>query len=362
LINKKIEKMYLSILKRRLDYIGLLAHILFKMSFGTILLLTLSGCFSSHDSSHNDTKTSTQLSESLDSSSSPIRPLPQNVTLDPKRVALGKALFHDTRLSKDNSISCASCHSLNKGGTDNLPHSIGINGAVGDINAPTVLNSGFNFVQFWDGRAKSLEEQAVGPVHSPIEMGSSWVEVIMKLSSDKWFVDQFRKLYSDGMTGTNIQDAIATYERALITPNSLFDQFLRGDETAMSDEAIEGYYFFIDYGCASCHQGVNIGGNMFQRLGVMEDYFKDRGNITTADYGRFNVTGRESDRFKFKVPSLRNIAETAPYFHDGSAATLQEAIKVMMHYQIGTPVSEKHLEYLVAFLESLTGELEVSLK
>jgi cytochrome c peroxidase len=355
--------MFISVLKCSSEHESFLKQLcIFKLLLSGLCLLLLSGCFSSHEPAED---VSTALNESIeysDDSNSSIRPLPQSLKLDPKRVALGKLLFHDTRLSKDNSISCASCHSLDKYGTDNLADSVGINGAIGSINAPTVLNSGFNFVQFWDGRAESLEEQAAGPVHNPMEMGSSWTEVITKLSSDKWFVNQFNSLYIDGMTDANIQDAIATYERALITPNSPFDQFLRGDETAMSDEAIEGYYFFTEYGCVSCHQGVNIGGNMFQHMGVMDDYFKDRGNITTADYGRFNVTGRESDKYKFKVPGLRNVAETAPYFHDGSAATLQEAIKVMMHYQIGIPVSDKHLEYLVAFLESLTGVLEVSLK
>ncbi len=333
-----------------------------KLPISFLCLLIVAACFSPQDATQENTNSSVQSEEFFDSSAGPIRPIPQNIKLDPVRVALGKALFHDKRLSKDNSISCASCHSLDKGGTDNLPFSIGINGAVGGINAPTVLNSGFNFVQFWDGRSKTLEEQAAGPVHNPIEMGSNWTEVITKLSSDTWVVDQFNTLYSDGMTGINMQHAIATYERALITPNSPFDKYFLGDETAMTDEAIEGYFLFKDYGCVSCHQGINIGGNMYQRLGVMDDYFKDRGNLTKEDYGRFNVTGRESDKYKFKVPSLRNVSLTAPYFHDGSAKTLHDAVRVMTRYQLGKPVNEKHVHFLVAFLESLTGELEVSLK
>jgi len=335
---------------------------IFKLLLSFLCLLILPACFSTQDTAQENISSSVQSEEFFDSSTGPIRPIPQNIKIDPERVALGKALFHDNRLSKDNSISCASCHSLEKGGTDNLPLSIGINGAVGGINAPTVLNSGFNFVQFWDGRSKTLEDQAAGPVHNPMEMGSNWTEVIMKLSSDKWFVDQFNIIYSDGMTGINIQDAIATYERALITPNSPFDKYFLGDETAMSEEAIEGYHLFKDYGCVSCHQGINIGGNMFQRLGVMDDYFKDRGNLTKEDYGRFNVTGRESDKYKFKVPSLRNVALTAPYFHDGTAETLHDAVRIMTRYQLGKPVNEKHVDFLVAFLESLTGEVEVSLK
>ena len=322
----------------------------------------MSACFTPQDATQESPNTSVQSEALFDSSTSAIHPIPKNIKLDPARVALGKVLFHDKRLSKDNSISCASCHSLDKGGTDNLSRSIGINGAVGNINAPTVLNSGFNFVQFWDGRSKTLEDQAAGPVHNPIEMGSNWTEVIQKLSSDKWYSDQFNTLYSDGMTSANIQDAIASYERALITPNSPFDKYFLGDETAINDEAIEGYHLFKEYGCVSCHQGMNIGGNMFQRLGVMDDYFKDRGNLTKEDYGRFNVTGRESDKYKFKVPSLRNVALTAPYFHDGTAVTLNDAVKVMTRYQLGKPVNEKHVQFLVAFLESLTGEIEDSLK
>ena len=334
----------------------------FKLLLSGVCLLLLSGCFSSHEPVED---VSTALNESIeysDDSNSSMRPLPQSLELNPKRVAVGKILFHDTRLSKDNSISCASCHSLEKGGTDNLARSVGINGAIGNINTPTVLNSGFNFVQFWDGRAATLEEQATGPIHNTAEMGSNWQEIISKLSNDGQFTRKFRKAYKNGLTSENIQDAIASYERALITPNSPFDKFLLGDESVIKDEAIEGYYLFKDYGCDSCHQGINIGGNMYQRLGVMDDYFKDRGNVTDEDYGRFNVTGHESDRYKFKVPSLRNVALTAPYFHDGTAATLPDAVKVMMHYQIGVIPEKKHVEFLVAFLESLTGEIEVSLK
>ncbi len=355
--------MYLSILKWRLEHKNFLQYLcVFRLSLCGLCLLFLSSCFSSHEPAED---VSTALNESIEyseGSNSSIRPLPQSLKLDPKRVALGKALFHDMRLSKDNSISCASCHSLEKGGTDNLPRSIGIGGAIGNINTPSVLNSGLNFAQFWDGRVATLEEQATGPIHNTAEMGSNWQEIISKLSDDRQFTRKFRKAYKDGLTSENIQDAIASYERALITPNSPFDKFLLGDESAIKDEAIEGYYLFKDYGCDSCHQGMNIGGNMYQRLGVMDDYFKDRGNVTNQDYGRFNVTGRESDRYKFKVPSLRNIALTAPYFHDGTAATLDDAIKVMMRYQIGVIPDKRHVEFLVAFLESLTGELEVSLR
>lgn len=333
-----------------------------KLSFCVFCLLVLSSCFSSHEAEEEIITVSDESIEYFNNSNDSIRPLPQSLELDHKRVVLGKALFHDTRLSNDNSISCASCHNLDKGGTDNLARSVGINGATGNINAPTVLNSGFNFVQFWDGRAATLEEQASSPIHNPIEMGSNWQEIINKLSSDRQLTRKFRNAYLGGLNRENIQDAIATYERALVTPNSPFDKFLRGDKSTIKDEAIEGYSLFKDYGCDSCHQGMNIGGNMYQRLGVMDDYFKDRGNVTKEDYGRFNITGLESDKYKFKVPSLRNVALTAPYFHDGTAENLHDAVKVMTRYQLGKPVNEKHIQFLVAFLESLTGELEASLK
>lgn len=352
----------LNTLKKAAWCASLKQQLLSKYLLGVFLFFALAGCFSANESNQNILNQDTTLLSYFDSTNGPIRPLPQNIPLDPARVELGKVLFHDKRLSKDNSVACASCHNLDMGGTDRLSRSIGINGAIGGINAPTVLNSGFNFVQFWDGRAKDLEEQAAGPVHNPIEMGSNWSEVISKLSKDQDLVKRFRNTYNDNITNANIQDAIATYERALITPNSPFDRFLRGDKTAMSEKAQEGYRLFKDYGCVACHQGVNIGGNMYQRFGVMGDYFNDRGNISKDDYGRFNVTGRESDRFKFKVPSLRNVALTSPYFHDGSAKTLQEAVVIMSRYQLGKPISGEQLEYIIAFLESLTGELEASLK
>jgi len=286
----------------------------------------------------------------------PIRPIPSNLYLNARKVQLGHTLFHDPRLSHDNTISCASCHNLIKGGVDGQPTSTGINGATGPINAPTVFNSGFNFRQFWDGRAKNLEEQAAGPIHNPIEMGSNWREVIMKLEQDSYYIEQFNLLYLDGLNSHTIQDAIATFERALYTPNSRFDRYLSGDKNALTEKEILGYQRFKAYGCISCHQGMNIGGNMFQHFGVMGNYFEDRGNITQVDLGRYNVTNDPADKFVFKVPSLRNIALTAPYFHDGSAKTLPEAVRVMGRYQLGRMLSDEDIELLVAFLKTLTGE------
>ena len=293
---------------------------------------------------------------SMAHSDEPIKPISPELKLDARKVALGDRLFHDKRLSKDNSMSCASCHNLSGGGVDGLPSSIGVGGARGPINAPTVFNSSLNFRQFWDGRAASLEEQAAGPVHNPKEMGSNWAEVLGKLSQDAAMVSQFKAVYPDGLQSKNIQDAIAVFERSLTTPNARFDKYLKGDTTALSPDELRGYQLFKAYGCVACHQGVNMGGNMFQTFGVMGDYFNKRGNLTEADLGRFSVTKNESDKHVFKVPSLRNIALTAPYFHDGSAKTLNDAVDVMFKYQLGRSASLQDKELIVKFLHTLTGE------
>ena len=286
----------------------------------------------------------------------PIQPIENDARLDEGKVQLGKALFNDRRLSHDNSLSCASCHSLGTGGVDSRPSSLGINGAVGSINSPTVLNSGANFKQFWDGRAETLEDQIDGPIQSAKEMGSTWIEVIAKLNEAPDYVSSFGALYRDGIQVKNIKDAIATYERSLSTPGSRFDLYLRGDSTAINDEEKQGYQVFKSYGCISCHQGRSVGGNMFQTFGVMADYFAERGKITRADLGRFNITGDERDRYVFKVPGLRNVELTAPYFHDGSVSTLENAVEVMGRYQLGRHLSPREIDLLVKFLKTLTGK------
>lgn len=288
----------------------------------------------------------------------PIKPIPLKIELDEKKVKLGDKLFHDVRLSHDNTISCATCHKLTAGGTDHLPCSVGIRGTIGHLNAPTVFNSGFNFKQFWDGRAETLEAQIDGPTHNKGEMGSSWSEIIGKLEREPDYVTTFNALYAEGITHHNIKEAIATFERSLYTPNSRFDQFLRGDNVLTSEEK-EGYRRFKTLGCISCHQGVNVGGNMFQAFGIMGDYFGQRKkNIVSSDLGRFNVTGDEKDKHVFKVPGLRNVAITAPYFHDGSAQTLEEAIIIMGKYQLGRHLSTEDVTFIVKFLKTLTGEYQ----
>lgn len=285
----------------------------------------------------------------------PIRPLQEVSGLDPYKVALGKILFHDPRLSADNTLSCASCHPLERGGADGLPVSLGVGGAVGGINAPSVLTAAYNFRQFWDGRAGSLEEQAGGPVVNPVEMASSWPQVLEKLGADSEIKQQFSRVYRNGLSAENIRDAIAEFERSLARP-ARFDRWLNGDTNALSNDEVIGYQLFRKHGCTGCHQGVNIGGNLYQRFGTMAPYFSP-GTSTKADMGRFNITAREEDRHYFKVPSLRNVALTAPYFHNAAATTLEEAVRVMGKYQLGLELPAHDVEHIVKFLGSLNSEL-----
>jgi len=287
----------------------------------------------------------------------PLQPLPDVVAQDPQQVELGRQLFNEVRLSANGTLSCASCHRLDHGGADDKPLSIGFQGNTLPINTPTVFNAALNFKQFWNGRADSLTAQIHEVVQSPQEMGGSWEHVSAQLSSDSHYRTAFAAAYTDGVTIANIQQALQSYERTLITPNSRFDRYLKGDTNILTLEEKYGYQRFKQYGCIACHQGINIGGNMFQKFGVMGDYFKARGNVTNADQGRFLVTGNEADRNVFKVPSLRNIALTAPYFHDGSAATLEQAVDVMFTYQLGRVPTEQDKSLIVQFLKTLTGEL-----
>lgn len=330
-----------------------LAFVVIALSAGWLAFAALS---------HQDEKSGVSPSPSplaqLQASFDFTQPLPQQIKLDEDKVALGALLFNDVRLSLDDSISCASCHLLVAGGADNRYRSIGIHGGVGGVNAPSVLNSGFNFVQFWDGRASSLEEQIEGPVNHPKEMGSNWPLVLSKLGKDADYPALFKKRYLDGMTVANIKDAIATFERSLVTPNSRFDKFLRGDQSVFNVHEKRGYELFQSYGCATCHQGVNLGGNMYEKMGLMGDYFADRGNLTEADKGRFNVNHNPDSMHEFRVPSLRNVARTAPYFHDGNAATLEEAIAIMAKYQLGRSMPVNDLTDIADFLRTLTGEYQ----
>lgn len=286
----------------------------------------------------------------------PLKPLEMPKNLNEEKISLGKRLFHDVRLSKDNTISCASCHNLAEGGADGKVVSVGLNGEKGFVNAPTVYNSGLLFRQFWDGRAESLEDQIDSPVQAQHEMGALWPEVIAKLYQDDKYPETFKRLYKEGITRTNIKDAIAEFERSLVTTNSPFDRYLKGDESAIDEQAKEGYRLFKHYGCASCHQGANVGGNMFQVFGVVASYFEKRGDITDADKGRFTVTGNPEDKHRFKVPSLRLAALTPPYLHDGQAKTLRDAVDIMFEHQLGREAPDEDKEAIAHFLKTLVGE------
>lgn len=285
----------------------------------------------------------------------PIRPLPEIPALNGDKVALGRKLFHDPRLSADGTISCASCHDLERGGADGRRFSIGVGGAEGDINAPGVLTAAYNFRQFWDGRAGSLEEQAGGPIVNPKEMAAKWPEVIERLEADPAIRKAFMTLYRDGVTPANVTAAIAEFERSLPRP-SRFDRWLRGDRSAITADEQHGYQLFKKHGCVGCHQGVNVGGNLYQLFGIMSRYFDTKEHVTHADQGRYNATGKEEDLHLFKVPSLRNVALTAPYFHDGSAQTLGDAVAVMGRYQLGVNLPQRDIDLIVAFLKSLNSE------
>jgi cytochrome c peroxidase len=288
----------------------------------------------------------------------PIASIERVSALDPARVALGRQLFEDKRFSGNGKLACSGCHDLSHGGADQLAFSLGAAGKPVGVNTPTVFNAALNFRQFWDGRAATLEEQIDGPLLSADEMGSSWPQALEVVRGDPQLNTAFRHNYLDGVTVPNIKDAIATFERSLATPDAPFDRYLKGQLDAISGEARHGYELFTGYGCSSCHQGRALGGNMYQKLGVMADYFQERGHETVADQGRFNITHDEADRHVFKVPSLRNVARTAPYLHDGSIATLDEAVLVMARYQLGRDLEPGDAEALVAFLTSLTGLYE----
>ena len=286
----------------------------------------------------------------------PLKPLPPIPQLDPATVELGRQLFNETQLSVNNTKSCAGCHDLQNGGADNRAFSLGFDGKPVTLNTPTVFNASLNFKQFWNARVDTLQAQVEQVVTSPMEMGNDWKTVIRTLSALPHYQATFRQIYPDGITPANVQNALATYERTLLTPNSRFDQYLQGDTDILTLQEKYGYQRFKEYGCIACHQGTNIGGNMYQKFGVMGDYFKARGNPTEADLGRYLVTGDEEDRNVFKVPSLRNVAVTAPYFHDASAKTLEDAVDVMFKYQLGRVPSTEDKTLIVLFLKTLTGE------
>jgi cytochrome c peroxidase len=282
--------------------------------------------------------------------------LPGNAATSPK-VELGKMLYFDPRLSASHAISCSSCHNIGLGGADAEPTSIGHRWQHGGRNAPTVLNAVFNKVQFWDGRAKDLEQQAGGPMANPVEMASPEAHVAEQLKGIPGYGDLFAMAFpgeSDPITLANAQKAIAVFEATLITPNAPFDRFLKGDANALSPAQKSGLAAFMEKGCSGCHNGIGIGGGMYAPFGVVETPGAEF--LPPADKGRFMVTKTPSDEYVFKVPTLRNIALTAPYFHTGQAWDLRQAVAVMGVSQLGTQLSDDDVSNITAFLGSLTGE------
>jgi len=282
----------------------------------------------------------------------PLKPIP----FDETKAKLGKELFHDPILSADNTVACSSCHILSSGGDNGIAFSFGIKGQMGDMNTPTVFNSALNFKQFWNGRAKDLQEQAHQVIENPKEMGDNIYDIVKRLRKDKNYAAKFKAIYNKEVNKESLIEVIVEFEKSLITLDAPFDLYLKGDNNAISDEAKRGYQLFKSKGCILCHSGRNVGGNLFNRFGIHTEH------IESKSLGRYEITQKEEDKYVFKVPSLRNVELTAPYMHDGRAKSLYDAVKLMSQYQLGRSISEKDMEALVAFLKSLTGKLPQTLR
>ncbi len=284
--------------------------------------------------------------------SEPIKVIEPALIDNPELVELGKKLFFEPRLSKSGFLSCNSCHNLSLGGVDILPTSIGHNWQEGPINAPTVLNSKYMLAQFWDGRAADLQEQAAGPIANPKEMALEHKLALEVLSSIPGYQSEFKQVFGErGISIETVTEAIAKFEETLVTPNSRFDLYLKGDQQALSADEQQGYALFKKNGCSMCHNGPAAGGTMYQKMGLMQPFATDN-----PAQGRIDVTGKDYDRMVFKVPTLRNIELTYPYFHDGSTYDLKEAVITMQRVQLGRDLSEQDAELIALFLNTLTGE------
>jgi len=270
------------------------------------------------------------------------------------QVQLGRMLYFETRLSKNHDLSCNSCHDLENYGQDGKATSPGHKGQLGNRNSPTVYNAAGRHVQFWDGRAADVEEQALGPILNPVEMAVPDEKVVLTtLKSIPEYVEAFKKAFPEDkepLTFANVGKAIGAFERGLVTP-SKWDRFLDGDKDALTNEEKAGFKKFVDTGCTSCHMGPLVGGSMFQKLGLVKPWPNEK------DLGRFDATKNDADKMFFSVPTLRNIAKTAPYFHDGSVATLDEAVRLMARHQLGKELADDEVKSIVTWLETLTGEV-----
>jgi cytochrome c peroxidase len=287
--------------------------------------------------------------------SEPITPVAPVSELDRAKIELGRKMFHDVRLSRNDKVSCASCHDLSRGGADGRAQSVGVDGRPLDFNASTVFNAGRNARLNWRGNFRTLEEQNEAVLLDPRLMNSTWPELLAKLRADTEYQAAFEAIYRGEPERERVLDALATFQRSLVTPDARFDRYLRGERDAIAPDEARGYQLFKAYGCIACHQGANIGGNLFQKFGVFHDPIAERGAPGAADLGRYTVTGNEIDRHVFRVPSLRNVAVTAPYFHDGSAGSLHEAVAIMARSQLGRELSQQDVDLIVKFLGTLTG-------
>lgn len=282
----------------------------------------------------------------------PVDPIEPVEVKNPALVELGKMLFFEPRLSRSGFISCNSCHNLATGGVDNLQTSIGDRWAQGPINSPTVLNSFGQVAQFWDGRAKTLAEQAAGPIANPLEMASTHEMAVKVIASIPGYAPYFKKAFGD--TEVNIKritEAMAEFERTLVTPNARFDKWLKGDKNAITQPELNGYKIFKESGCTICHNGAQLGGQSFQKMGVVRPY-----KTTNTAEGVKAISGRDQDRMTFKVPMLRNIELTYPYFHDGAVWTLEESVSIMGDLQLGKRYTKQEINDITAFLKTLTGD------
>lgn len=333
-----------------------------------LLMILAVACNQNKTQKGSDQTTTTEISQDdkdlLVRAQAIFKALPENAPNEsniqtPEKIALGKKLYYDNRLSKDENISCNSCHNLETYGVDNLPTSPGDEGVNGDRNSPTVLNAALHFVQFWDGRAKDVEEQAGGPILNPVEMAIPSEEFLIDRLSG---IEEYQQMYADAYPGiddpitySNTENAIAVFERTLLTP-SAFDEYLQGNVDALDENQKKGLMAFMDQGCTTCHIGPLLGGNMYHKFGLYDEYWKYT-KSETIDEGLAAVSGEESQKFMFKVPSLRNIEKTYPYFHDGSVSELKESIQIMAKTQLNKELTEDELSNIDKFLKSLTGKV-----
>ena len=286
----------------------------------------------------------------------PITPIPRAKVAAAKG-ELGRRLFHDPLLSQSNTVACASCHRLEKGGADGRSRPSGADARPLDFNSPSIFNVVLNYRLNWRGNFRTLEEQNEAVLRDRRLMNTTWEQLLARLRADQDYVRAFRALYGNSPGRAHVLDALATFQRSLVTPDARFDRYLNGQRDAISSEEEHGYRLFKSYGCIACHQGVNVGGNLLQKFGIFYDPYMLRGiPVTAADLGRFALTGIEGDRVVFRVPSLRNVAVTAPYLHDGSAASLPEAVTIMARVQLGRDLPERDNDLIVKFLGTLTGE------